>query len=153
MLQAVPFASKFDEYVRVKVADDDSQVQDSARPGGGSWSNLYGEVTEPGSYPAEALRRACSSIVEKACGERIYFMRPFTAGTSDLFDNLEEAQGSGRAGGGAVTVGMLLNPEYAYVKIDRGPAADDKDAAKAFRSAGTLHLAALNLKPRCSFDT
>jgi len=52
------------------------------------------------------------------------------------YESLEEAMGAGGACAGAdisVCVGLLLNSEFAYVKIDKGPAADDKAAAKAFR--------------------
>jgi hypothetical protein len=48
MLQSVPFTSKFDEYVLVKLSEDGSQA--ASREGGGTWdaTSMYGAVAEPG---------------------------------------------------------------------------------------------------------
>jgi hypothetical protein len=50
MLQSVPFTSKFDEYVLVKLSHEQNGA--GSREGGGNWdqASMYGKVREPGVH-------------------------------------------------------------------------------------------------------
>ena len=155
MLQRVSQACKFDEVLVVRAGAPDAEGE-PLREGGGKWEEsdeILGEV-EPGITPADAVARRALRVVEEALGDRLHFARLLSreaveapihaqtagkggggAGGSKTMEQVLEAQGWGgaRGGGSTLVIGLLLNAEGAGRKVERGPPAEDVDAARRFR--------------------
>ncbi|EKX49904.1 hypothetical protein GUITHDRAFT_104301 [Guillardia theta CCMP2712] len=156
MLTRVSLLCKYDEILVIELEEVEEDAS-GERLGGGEWKEAIGFNKEPGMSNAQAVEKAVLSVLDKALGDRMHFARVLPDRTEeanmflsekiagkrggnsvlqDSFETLEEAGGrSGWAASGRrrIFVGMLLNEETSTRKIDRGPSADDANAAKEFR--------------------
>ena len=157
MLQRVSVACKFDEILVVRAAQGAAE-----RPGGGQWRDsdeMLGEG-EPGLAPAVGKARRALGVVQEALGDRLHFARvlsresvenPLAAaaagggggggrsaqggGGDAAVEHVlaRKAWSEGGKGGGELVIGLVLNAECAGRKVERGPAAENAEAARRFR--------------------
>jgi len=149
MLRRVSAACKYDEFLLIRI-----DAADLLRPGGGQWQESEGVLgeEEPAVAAAVAVQRAALRIVEEALGNRLHFARvvsreaveaPLAAAgggarlETKMPDSLEKvvaAAAWGSGGRGEMLIGLLLNADTAAKKVERGPPAEEAEAARRFRA-------------------